>query len=184
MSKVWTEHRDRTGAINFITGAGGFLQAVVNGFAGIRVCTPAISGVNVPALFINPKLTIPTLSEGEPERNVLHIQGISFLGRKLDGIHRVVTITLESGNPVVVIRANPSDPSEVNMDEQKVMRAGKKIDLKNQLVSDLERLVSLVNHLVLLCCFVVFSRFNVSEYPRSLIGSISGLVICLVNAIF
>eukprot|EP01065_Artemidia_motanka_P002399 TRINITY_DN11142_c0_g1_i1.p1 TRINITY_DN11142_c0_g1~~TRINITY_DN11142_c0_g1_i1.p1 ORF type:complete len:463 (+),score=98.55 TRINITY_DN11142_c0_g1_i1:870-2258(+) len=35
--KVWTELADGGGCVNFITGAGGFLQSVLNGYAGIRV---------------------------------------------------------------------------------------------------------------------------------------------------
>lgn len=35
--KVWSERRWGYGAVNFITGAGGFLQAVLYGFGGIRI---------------------------------------------------------------------------------------------------------------------------------------------------
>ena len=35
--KVWTEIRNGEGASNFLTGAGGFLQAVIFGYAGIRL---------------------------------------------------------------------------------------------------------------------------------------------------
>ncbi|KAM7437219.1 hypothetical protein ABFA07_013132 [Porites harrisoni] len=35
--KVWSERRWGKGAVNFITGAGGFLQAVVYGYGGIRI---------------------------------------------------------------------------------------------------------------------------------------------------
>ena len=34
---MWTERRDIWGAVNFITGAGGFLQAVIYGYGGFRL---------------------------------------------------------------------------------------------------------------------------------------------------
>ena len=35
--KIWTEVQSGVGAVNFITGAGGFLQALISGYAGIRI---------------------------------------------------------------------------------------------------------------------------------------------------
>lgn len=41
--KVWTENADGSGAVNFLTGMGGFLQAVLFGCTGFRVtCTGVI----------------------------------------------------------------------------------------------------------------------------------------------
>ncbi|PNI26974.1 PGGHG isoform 6, partial [Pan troglodytes] len=40
--KVWTENADGSGAVNFLTGMGGFLQAVVFGCTGFRV---SVSGI-------------------------------------------------------------------------------------------------------------------------------------------
>jgi hypothetical protein len=37
VSQVWTEAQSGVGAVNFITGAGGFLQAVLFGYGGIRL---------------------------------------------------------------------------------------------------------------------------------------------------
>lgn len=34
--QVWTENADGSGAVNFLTGMGGFLQAVLFGFTGLR----------------------------------------------------------------------------------------------------------------------------------------------------
>lgn len=34
--QVWTENADGSGAVNFLTGMGGFLQAVLFGFTGFR----------------------------------------------------------------------------------------------------------------------------------------------------
>ena len=35
--QIWTEVQSGTGAVNFLTGAGGFLQAVMFGYGGIRL---------------------------------------------------------------------------------------------------------------------------------------------------
>lgn len=53
--QVWTENADRSGAVNFLTGMGGFLQAVLFGFTGLRItragvpfdpmCPAGVSGV-------------------------------------------------------------------------------------------------------------------------------------------
>ncbi|XP_032976553.1 protein-glucosylgalactosylhydroxylysine glucosidase isoform X6 [Rhinolophus ferrumequinum] len=55
MTWVWTENADRSGAVNFLTGMGGFLQAVLFGFTGLRItragvpfdpmCPAGVSGV-------------------------------------------------------------------------------------------------------------------------------------------
>lgn len=34
--QVWTENADGSGAVNFLTGMGGFLQAALFGFTGFR----------------------------------------------------------------------------------------------------------------------------------------------------
>lgn len=34
---MWSERRNGKGAVNFITGAGGFLQAVIYGYGGFRI---------------------------------------------------------------------------------------------------------------------------------------------------
>lgn len=59
--KVWTENADGSGAVNFLTGMGGFLQAVLFGCTGFRVtctgvtfdplCLTGISGVRVSGIF-------------------------------------------------------------------------------------------------------------------------------------
>lgn len=55
--KVWTENADGSGAVNFLTGMGGFLQAALFGFTGFRItragvtfdpmCPAGVSGVRV-----------------------------------------------------------------------------------------------------------------------------------------
>ncbi|XP_040826989.1 protein-glucosylgalactosylhydroxylysine glucosidase isoform X2 [Ochotona curzoniae] len=60
--KVWTENSDGSGAVNFLTGAGGFLQAMLFGCTGFRltlaglsfdpVNLPDISGVSILGVFL------------------------------------------------------------------------------------------------------------------------------------
>ncbi|XP_058160834.1 protein-glucosylgalactosylhydroxylysine glucosidase isoform X5 [Dasypus novemcinctus] len=52
--KVWTENADGSGAVNFLTGMGGFLQAALFGFTGFRMglafdpsCPAGVSGVRI-----------------------------------------------------------------------------------------------------------------------------------------
>ena len=40
---MWSEYPDGTGAINFITGMGGFLQSILNGYVGVRLKATGIS---------------------------------------------------------------------------------------------------------------------------------------------
>ncbi|XP_073073553.1 protein-glucosylgalactosylhydroxylysine glucosidase isoform X4 [Manis javanica] len=59
--KVWTENADGSGAVNFLTGMGGFLQAALFGFTGFRIthsgltfdpmCPAGVSGVCVSGIF-------------------------------------------------------------------------------------------------------------------------------------
>ncbi|XP_022363195.1 protein-glucosylgalactosylhydroxylysine glucosidase isoform X1 [Enhydra lutris kenyoni] len=58
--KVWTENADGSGAVNFLTGMGGFLQAALFGFTGFRItsagvtfdpiCLAGVSGVCIRGL--------------------------------------------------------------------------------------------------------------------------------------
>ena len=41
--KVWSELRDETGATNFITGAGGYLQSLIFGYLGVRLKQDSLS---------------------------------------------------------------------------------------------------------------------------------------------
>ena len=64
---VWTE-TPTGGAANFITGAGGYLQAALNGYTGLRI--------NASGAFFSPSL-------GE-DMTTLGIHGLSYLGNRLD----------------------------------------------------------------------------------------------------
>ncbi|XP_059253487.1 protein-glucosylgalactosylhydroxylysine glucosidase isoform X1 [Mustela nigripes] len=41
--KVWTENADGSGAVNFLTGMGGFLQAALFGFTGFRITSAGVT---------------------------------------------------------------------------------------------------------------------------------------------
>jgi protein-glucosylgalactosylhydroxylysine glucosidase len=66
--QVWTESPGG-GAVNFITGAGGFLQTIINGYAGLRVSENGL-------YFKTPKC--PEYAES------FRIKGISFLDTSVD----------------------------------------------------------------------------------------------------
>ncbi|XP_032270766.1 protein-glucosylgalactosylhydroxylysine glucosidase isoform X2 [Phoca vitulina] len=77
--KVWTENADGSGAVNFLTGMGGFLQAALFGFTGFRItragvtfdpmCLAGVSGVC--------------------------IYGVSYQGSKLDFSFSEGSVTIE-----------------------------------------------------------------------------------------
>ncbi|XP_020835847.1 protein-glucosylgalactosylhydroxylysine glucosidase isoform X4 [Phascolarctos cinereus] len=65
--KVWTENADGSGAVNFLTGMGGFLQAVLFGFTGFRITRAGLT-------------FDPTCSA---EVQSMRVTGVSYLGNKL-----------------------------------------------------------------------------------------------------
>ncbi|KAB1251509.1 Protein-glucosylgalactosylhydroxylysine glucosidase, partial [Camelus dromedarius] len=87
--KVWTENADGSGAVNFLTGMGGFLQAALFGFTGFRItqagltfdpmCPAGVSGV--------------------------YVAGISYQGSKLDFSFSEGSVTVE-----VMARSGPWAP--------------------------------------------------------------------------
>ncbi|KAL3318636.1 Protein-glucosylgalactosylhydroxylysine glucosidase [Cichlidogyrus casuarinus] len=101
---VWTETRSGEGAINFITGAGNFLQSIMNGYAGMRthmITLPQsesckedadmdiLSCATIPALFLAPQelsplpLTSLQSALNAPD-HTLRLHGLKFQGRVLD----------------------------------------------------------------------------------------------------
>ncbi|XP_031420514.1 protein-glucosylgalactosylhydroxylysine glucosidase isoform X2 [Clupea harengus] len=66
--QVWSESTDGSGAVNFLTGMGGFLQAVLFGYTGFRVQKDCLS-------------FSPVLSDAVAE---LSVTGVSYLGNKLN----------------------------------------------------------------------------------------------------
>ena len=68
--KVWTETADGGGVVNFITGAGGFLQSVIFGYGGLRL--------RENELRFRPRLP--------PETTSLSLIGVNYLGNSIDFI--------------------------------------------------------------------------------------------------
>ncbi|XP_075044721.1 protein-glucosylgalactosylhydroxylysine glucosidase [Mixophyes fleayi] len=66
--KIWTENADGSGAVNFLTGMGGFLQAVLFGYTGFRVTNKSLE-------------FDPTFSD---DFTKLLITGVCYLGNKLN----------------------------------------------------------------------------------------------------
>ncbi|XP_027715927.1 protein-glucosylgalactosylhydroxylysine glucosidase isoform X2 [Vombatus ursinus] len=65
--KVWTENADGSGAVNFLTGMGGFLQAALFGFTGFRITRAGLT-------------FDPTCSA---EVRSMRVTGVSYLGNRL-----------------------------------------------------------------------------------------------------
>ena len=76
-TQIWTEVQSGERAVNFITGSGGFLQALVNGYAGLRINPTDVT-------FLNIVQGIPDSSDS------LTLKGFTYLGTKM-----TVTFTLE-----------------------------------------------------------------------------------------
>ena len=79
---VWTE-TPTGGAANFLTGAGGFLQAAFFGYSQLRIGEDAIT--------LKPQLPEAT--------NNMRLRGVAYLGNKLDISYDAHTITFEARTP-------------------------------------------------------------------------------------
>ncbi|KAM4722238.1 protein-glucosylgalactosylhydroxylysine glucosidase [Rhinophrynus dorsalis] len=77
--KIWTENADGSGAVNFLTGMGGFLQAILFGYTGFRISKCSL---NFDPIFSD-------------DFNKLHISGIFYLGNKLNFTFTKDITTLE-----------------------------------------------------------------------------------------
>jgi len=79
---VWTEEANGGGCQNFLTGAGGWLQAAYNGYTGLRI--------NDTAATFNPSLPQQT--------NFVKLRGLAYLGNRIDVSYSVsgVTVALQS----------------------------------------------------------------------------------------
>ncbi|NXJ77509.1 PGGHG glucosidase, partial [Trogon melanurus] len=65
--KIWVENSDGSGAVNFLTGMGGFLQAVLFGYTGFRITRSSLR-----------------FDPAFPDNvNKLKVNGVSYLGNKL-----------------------------------------------------------------------------------------------------
>ncbi|XP_069713269.1 protein-glucosylgalactosylhydroxylysine glucosidase [Phaenicophaeus curvirostris] len=111
--KIWVENSDGSGAVNFLTGMGGFLQAVLFGYTGFRITKTGLR--------FNPALP--------QDIDKLKITGVSYFGNKLEfAIAKEeirIKVTESPPNP-------PASPLEAVLEEsgQRVLlREGQSISL-------------------------------------------------------
>ncbi|KAM6073728.1 protein-glucosylgalactosylhydroxylysine glucosidase isoform 2-T3 [Chlamydotis macqueenii] len=96
--KIWVENSDGSGAVNFLTGMGGFLQAVLFGYTGFRITK---SGLRFS----------PALPD---DVKALRVTGVSYFGNKLS-----FAITTEEMRIAVTEsrRDAPASPLEAVLEE-------------------------------------------------------------------
>ncbi|XP_025050671.1 protein-glucosylgalactosylhydroxylysine glucosidase isoform X4 [Alligator sinensis] len=85
--KIWSENSDGSGAVNFLTGMGGFLQAVLFGYTGFRITKNSLN-------------FDPVCPD---DINRIKVTGVSYLGNKLNFTitkERIrIKVTKSSGDP-------------------------------------------------------------------------------------
>ncbi|XP_009872417.1 PREDICTED: acid trehalase-like protein 1 [Apaloderma vittatum] len=98
--KVWVENSDGSGAVNFLTGMGGFLQAVLFGYTGFRITRSSLR--------FDPAFP--------DDVNKLKVNGVSYLGNKLK-----FTITKERIRikATELARDPPASPLEAVLEESR-----------------------------------------------------------------
>ncbi|NWI53990.1 PGGHG glucosidase, partial [Calyptomena viridis] len=103
--KVWVENSDGSGAVNFLTGMGGFLQAILFGYTGLRITRSGLP--------FNPAFP--------QDITKMKVSGVSYLGNKLD-----FTITTEETRMEVteVFKDPPASPLEA------VLESGQRFPLR------------------------------------------------------
>ncbi|CAF2922839.1 unnamed protein product [Rotaria sp. Silwood2] len=104
---VWTEARSGVGAVNFITGAGGFLQAVLFGYGGLRL--------TLNELEIMPPSRLPNRS------TQLVFHGLKYNGATLD-------LTIEKEMYHVSVRALNNDNSKSILYEHEQQRGSLRVN--------------------------------------------------------
>lgn len=112
---VWTESADGGGAVNFITGAGGFLQSILSGYGGLRLRDGR-------QLQFNPKL--PPGSTG------LKFVGIDYHGNSIDFVisashSQIVVTSRQQSAPVLQVTVLSSK-------EKYRLEIGEKIEVPNE----------------------------------------------------
>ncbi|NXG94349.1 PGGHG glucosidase, partial [Stercorarius parasiticus] len=86
--KIWVENSDGSGAVNFLTGMGGFLQAVLFGYTGFRITRTSLR--------FDPALP--------DDIDRLKVTGVSYLGTKL-------TFTITREEMRITVTESPQDPA-------------------------------------------------------------------------
>lgn len=114
---VWTEGADGGGAVNFITGAGGFLQSVLFGFGGLRLR-------DYEHLQFKPMLL--------PGSTQLRFVGVDFHGNSIDFLigssQSQITVT-SRGQSAPVLQA-----TVVSSQEKYRLKIGDKVEVPNELI--------------------------------------------------
>ena len=114
---VWTEGADGGGAVNFITGAGGFLQSVLFGYVGLRLRHKS-------QLEFNPSL-LPGTTE-------IRLLGVDYLGNAIDllvgSFQSQMTVTNRSQSSPVL------QATVVSSHETYRLETGARVYVPNELV--------------------------------------------------
>lgn len=112
---IWWE-TIQGGASNFLTGAGGFLQGIPFGYAGIRITEEGLVFLNIPVV------------PAEAVDDGFYLRGIAYAGNALDAQFTQTTMTLTSngkGEPLKVFHGNKVFPLsgvlKISRDSQRVV---------------------------------------------------------------
>lgn len=106
--QVWSESADGSGCVNFLTGMGGFLQAVLFGYTGFRVQKDCLAFAAL----------LPQ------EVDALSVKGVCYLGNKMDWLVKSTEVTVTVRKPVESSGNKEPDALEV------VLNTGTTIPLK------------------------------------------------------
>ncbi|XP_024064067.1 protein-glucosylgalactosylhydroxylysine glucosidase [Terrapene carolina triunguis] len=103
--KIWVENSDGSGAVNFLTGMGGFLQAILFGYTGFRITKSSLN--------FDP-ICPDNISK-------LKVTGVSYLGSKLN-------FTLTKENVRIKVTKSSRDPQLAPL-EAVLVASGQRIPL-------------------------------------------------------
>ncbi|XP_043404018.1 protein-glucosylgalactosylhydroxylysine glucosidase isoform X1 [Chelonia mydas] len=103
--KIWVENSDGSGAVNFLTGMGGFLQAILFGYTGFRITKSSLN-------------FDPTCPDNISK---LKVTGVSYLGSKLN-------FTLTKENVRIKVTKSSRDPQLCPL-EAVLVSSGQRIPL-------------------------------------------------------
>uniref|UniRef100_A0A8C4Y686 Protein-glucosylgalactosylhydroxylysine glucosidase n=1 Tax=Gopherus evgoodei TaxID=1825980 RepID=A0A8C4Y686_9SAUR len=109
--KIWVENSDGSGAVNFLTGMGGFLQAILFGYTGFRITKSSLN--------FDP-ICPDNISK-------LKVTGVSYLGSKLN-------FTLTKENVGIKVTKSSRDP-QLSPLEAVLVASGQRIPLPEGTVS-------------------------------------------------
>uniref|UniRef100_A0A8D2IL37 Protein-glucosylgalactosylhydroxylysine glucosidase n=2 Tax=Varanus komodoensis TaxID=61221 RepID=A0A8D2IL37_VARKO len=91
--KIWVENSDGSGAVNFLTGMGGFLQAILFGYTGFRITKKCLN-------------FDPVCPD---DIKMLKITGVCYLGSKLE-------FTLTKEKVTIKVTKSSSDPESASLE--------------------------------------------------------------------